>query len=257
MAFLTSRSPAFRFAPAMLTLASTPLAAPLAPSDRSAHCSARVRTVAILGDSISAGFTSQNASYPMQLRSLLDERHPGRWEALNYGVNCACATRAARPRASDAWRAAPAWAVTHDSGPASGRPPRRACMRSQCVRNAAAAGSPLCRKKVGEARPVRLEGARAKEHAQARVGARPRDAAASVLVEEGLAGADEARREGRGVQVDARALAHAALADGQAAAGGSSDASFGSEQVGIGGSTPIEHDSVKTPTRCEMLMVPQ
>ena len=77
----------------MLTLASTTLAAPLAPSDRSAHCSARVRTVAILGDSISAGFTSQNASYPMQLRSLLDKRHPGRWEALNYGVNCACATR--------------------------------------------------------------------------------------------------------------------------------------------------------------------
>ena len=56
---------------------------------------------------------------------------------------------------------------------------------------------------VGEARPVRLEGARAKEHAQARVGARPRDAAASVLVEEGLTGADEARRESRGVQVDA------------------------------------------------------
>ena len=77
----------------MLTLASTPLAAPLTPADRSAHCSARVRTVAILGDSISAGFTSQNASYPMQLRSLLDKRHPGRWETLNYGVNCACATR--------------------------------------------------------------------------------------------------------------------------------------------------------------------
>ena len=77
----------------MLTLASTPLAAPLTPADRSAHCSARVRTVAILGDSISAGFTSQNASYPMQLRALLDKRHPGRWEALNFGVNCACATR--------------------------------------------------------------------------------------------------------------------------------------------------------------------
>ena len=69
----------------MLTLVSTPLAAPLTPADRSAHCSARVRTVAILGDSISAGFTSQNASYPMQLRALLDPMTPPLMIACMYG----------------------------------------------------------------------------------------------------------------------------------------------------------------------------
>ena len=76
----------------MLTLASTPLAAPLTPRPQRALLGARPHRRDPRRLDLGRLHLAERL-VPNAAGSLLDKRHPGRWEALNFGVNCACATR--------------------------------------------------------------------------------------------------------------------------------------------------------------------